>query len=91
MVVEVSVGMSVWVGAGVLWVYRPSSSIITINQPTDPTKTQTQVKDLTAPLFAQEYLFYPLWWLRVSGFFDNVRPCLCMCSWFRCSFFNAPI
>ena len=43
-----------------------------------PPNSQQQVQDLTAPLFAQEYLFYPLWWLRVSGFFDNVRALACV-------------
>ncbi len=30
-----------------------------------------KVKDMLSPLFEQEYLFYPLWWLEISGFFNH--------------------
>jgi hypothetical protein len=30
-----------------------------------------KVKDMLSPLFEQEYLFYPLWWLELSGFFNH--------------------
>lgn len=32
-----------------------------------------RVVDLSSPVFEQEFLFYPYWWLKISGFFKNVR------------------
>ena len=32
-----------------------------------------RVKDMTSPHFQQDYLFYPKWWLMVSGFYTLVR------------------
>lgn len=35
-----------------------------------------RVLDLASPNFEQEYLFYPMWWLKLSGFFRIVRALL---------------
>jgi len=32
-----------------------------------------RVNDLTSPKFQQDFLFYPKWWLMVSGFYTLVR------------------
>lgn len=73
----------VWKGllGGCLWWLLPSllPAFLPIPLPNFLTHTlsqthkHTQVLDMTAPKFAQEFLFYPLWWLKVSGFFNIVR------------------